>query len=162
MRIILYCEKDMANTYTQVHIQFVFAVKYRTALIQSEWKEDLHQYITGICHSNNHKMLRINSMPDHLHMFIGMRPHQSMSSLIQNVKGESSKWIKAEGLSSNFAWQEGYGAFSYSKSHVPDVISYIENQEAHHKKQNFLSEYQHMLKAFAIEYDQQYIFKELL
>jgi REP element-mobilizing transposase RayT len=152
----------MPNTYTQVHIQFVFAVKYRTALIRSEWKEGLHRYITGICQSNDHKMLRINSMPDHLHMFIGMRPHQSMSSLIQNVKGESSKWIKSEGYSPNFSWQEGYGAFSYSKSHVPDVISYIENQEAHHKKQSFLSEYQAMLKAFAIEYDQQYIFKELI
>jgi putative transposase len=101
-------------------------------------------------------------MPYHMHLFIGMRPHQSISSLIQNVKAESSKWIKSEGLSSNFAWQEGYGAFSYSKSHVPDVISYIEHQEAHHKKQSFLSEYQAMLKAFAIEYDQQYIFKELL
>jgi len=150
----------MANTYTQVHLQFVFAVKYRAALIQSKWKEELHQYITGIFQSNNHKMLRINSMPDHIHIFIGMRPHQAVSSLIQNVKTESSRWIKNHGHSPNFAWQEGYGAFSYSRSHVPDVIHYIENQEAHHKKQSFLEEYQDMLKAFAIEYDDQYIFKE--
>ncbi|MEO6851525.1 MAG: IS200/IS605 family transposase, partial [Mucilaginibacter sp.] len=107
----------MANSFTQIHIQFVFAVKYRAALIGDEWKERLHQYITGIFQQNNHKMLQINSMPDHIHIFIGMRPDQSVSSLIQNVKTESSKWIKTENLCSQpFAWQEGYGAFSYAKS----------------------------------------------
>ena len=122
----------MANTYTQLHIQFVFAVKYRAALIQKEWKERLHQYITGIFQENGHKLLQINSMPDHIHIFLGLRPNQSISSIIQNVKTESSKWIKNENLHSSFAWQEGYGAFSYSKSHVQDVIRYIQNQEAHH------------------------------
>jgi putative transposase len=150
----------MANTFTQVHIQFVFAVKYRAALIESTWKEELHKYITGIFQSNNHKMIKVNSMRDHIHIFIGMRPHQAVSSLIQNVKTESSKWIKQKGHSPNFSWQEGYGGFSYSRSHVQDVIHYIENQEAHHKKQRFLEEYQAMLKAFAIDYDDQYIFKE--
>ena len=106
----------MANSYTQIHIQFVFAVKYRAALIDNEWKERLHQYMTGIFQENKHKMLQINSMPDHIHIFIGMRPHESISSLIQNVKTESSKWIKAQNLCSHpFAWQEGYGAFSYQK-----------------------------------------------
>ncbi|GAA3783613.1 IS200/IS605 family transposase [Flavobacterium ginsengiterrae] len=148
----------MANTYTQLHIQFVFAVKYRKALIAKEWKERLHQYITGIIQSNNHKMLSINSMPDHIHIFIGMRPTQSISSLIQNVKTETSKWIKEERLSLDFAWQEGYGAFSYSRSHVPNVIRYIQNQEEHHKKETFLEEYLKILKAFEIEYDEQYVF----
>src|SRR5665647_1481643 len=83
----------MANSYTQIHIQFVFAVKYRAALIGNEWKERLHQYMTGIFQENKHKMLQINSMPDHIHIFIGMRPHQSISSLIQIVKTESSKWV---------------------------------------------------------------------
>ena len=150
----------MANTYTQVHIQFVFAVKYRKALIAKEWKDKLHQYITGIIQSNQHKMLCINSMPDHIHIFIGMRPTQSMSSLIQNVKTESSKWIKEQKLCSNFAWQEGYGAFSYSKSHVSNVIRYIEKQEQHHSKKEFLEEYLEMLKAFEVEYDPRYIFIE--
>ena len=81
----------MANSYTQIHIQFVFAVKYRSALIGKEWRERLHQYITGIFQGNKHKMLQINNMPDHIHIFIGMRPHQSISALIQNVKSESSK-----------------------------------------------------------------------
>lgn len=152
----------MANSYTQIHIQFVFAVKYRTALIDKEWKEKLHQYITGIFSQNNHKMLQINSMPDHIHIFIGMRPHQSISSLIQNVKTESSKWIKMQSpLAKSFAWQEGYGAFSYAKSQVPDVIRYIQNQETHHKKETFLDEYRKFLTAFEIEWDEQYIFKEL-
>nr|WP_294782168.1 IS200/IS605 family transposase [uncultured Flavobacterium sp.] len=148
----------MANTYTQLHIQFVFAVKYRKSLISKEWKDRLHQYITGIIQSNQHKMLSINSMPDHIHIFIGMRPNQSISSLIQNVKTESSKWIKEEKLCPNFAWQEGYGAFSYSRSHMPNVIRYIENQEEHHKKKTFLEEYEDMLKAFEIEYDLKYVF----
>lgn len=150
----------MANTYTQLHIQFVFAVKYRKALIDKEWKDRLHQYITGIIQSNHHKMLCINSMPDHIHIFIGLRPTQSISSLIQNVKTETSKWIKEEKLCLGFSWQEGYGAFSYSRSHVPNVIRYIQNQEQHHKKETFLEEYQKLLNAFEIEYDEKYIFKE--
>ena len=152
----------MANTYTQLHIQLVFAVKYRAALIQKEWKPRLHQYITGIFQKNEHKMLQVNSMPDHIHVFIGMRPHQSISALIQNVKTESSKWIKEQNLCSYpFAWQEGYGAFSYAKSQVADVIRYVQNQETHHKKETFLDEYRKLLVAFEIEWDERYIFKEL-
>lgn len=150
----------MANTYTQLHIQFVFAVKYRAALIQKTWRDQLHQYLTGIFQANDHKMLQINSVPDPIHIFIGMRPTQSVSELIQNVKTESSKWIKEkEFCSAPFAWQNGYGAFSYSKSHVKDVIKYIQNQDSHHKKETFLNEYRKLLKAFEIEYDDRYIFK---
>jgi len=152
----------MANTYTQIHIQFIFAVKYRAALIGNEWKGRLHQYITGIFQHNNHKMLQTNSMPDHIHIFIGMRPDQSISSLIQNVKTESSKWIKDQNLCSfPFAWQEGYGAFSYSKSQIPEVVRYIKNQEKHHQKTTFLDEYRRFLTAFEVEWDERYIFKEL-
>jgi putative transposase len=152
----------MPNTYTQIHIQFVFAVKYRAALINKAWKGRLYQYMTGIFQENKHKMLQINGMPDHVHIFIGMRPHQSISSLIQNVKTESSKWIKSENLCPlPFAWQEGYGAFSYAKSQVNDVIRYVQNQEIHHRKETFLDEYKKFLTAFEIDWDQQYIFKEL-
>ncbi len=152
----------MPNTYTQIHIQFVFAVKYRAALIGNEWKERLQQYMTGIFQGNKHKMLQINSLPDHIHIFIGMRPHQSMSSLIQNVKTESSKWIKDQNLCAYpFAWQEGYGAFSYAKSQVADVIRYVQNQEIHHRKETFLDEYRKFLTSFEIEWDERYIFKEL-
>jgi putative transposase len=102
-------------------------------------------------------------MPDHIHVLIGMRPHQSISSLVQNVKTKSSKWVKAQQFcKGSFGWQEGYGAFSYSKSHVPDVIRYVQNQEIHHRKQTFLDEYRKMLKLFEVDYDEQYIFKELI
>lgn len=152
----------MPNTYTQIHIQFVFAVRYRAALIDKDWKERLHQYITSIVQGQKHKMLQINSMPDHIHILVGKRPHQSESSLMQIVKSESSKWIKEEQLCKHtFAWQEGYGAFSYGKSQVNDVIRYIQNQEIHHRKETFLEEYRKFLKAFEVEWEEQYIFKEL-
>ncbi len=151
----------MANTYTQLHIQLVFAVKYRAALIQKNWNTELHKYITGIFQRNDHKMLQINGMADHIHIFIGMRPVQSLSALVQNVKTESSKWVKEKKFTAvPFAWQEGFGAFSYSKSHVDKVIRYIQNQEIHHKKETFLDEYKRLLKAFEVEYDEKYIFKE--
>ena len=127
------------NTYTQIHIQFVFAVKYRRALIHPSWKKELHKYITGMIQNKTHKMLQINTMPDHLHMLIGFRPNENMSQLIQVVKSESTKFINDNHLSQQeFGWQDSFGAFSYCKSHVHNVISYIQNQEQHHKKQTFL------------------------
>ena len=151
----------MANTYTQLHIQFVFAVKYRAALIEKIWQPKLHKYITGIFQENEHKMLQINSMHDHIHIFVGLRPHQAISSIIQNVKTASTKWINENNFSSSqFAWQKGFGAFSYSKSHVNNVIRYIQNQEVHHKRETFLQEYVRTLNAFEIDYDERFIFKE--
>jgi REP element-mobilizing transposase RayT len=153
----------MANTYTQIHLQFVFAVKYRNGLIHASFKEELYKYISGIIKENNHKLLAINGMPDHLHIFIGMRPSQSISDLLQDIKGSSSKWINEKKfLKVKFEWQEGYGAFSYSKSHVNNVIRYIQNQENHHKKESFRDEYLNFLKVFEIEYDERYIFNELI
>jgi putative transposase len=151
----------MANTYTQIHIQCVIAVKFRQSLIRKEWKERLHKYITGIVHNNGHKMLAINSMPDHLHMFFGFRPNQSLSDLMRIVKGESSEWVNVQRFDpSVFRWQEGYGAFSYSRSQIKVVTDYIMNQEEHHKKRTFLEEYEEFLKQFEIEYDDKYIFKQ--
>ncbi len=151
----------MANTYTQIHIQAVFAVKARIGLIQNVWKDDLYKYITGIVQIHKHKMLAINGMPDHVHVFFGMRPTQSLSDLLQDIKGGSSKWInKNKFINGHFEWQEGYGAFSYSKSHVDQVISYIRNQEEHHRKQTFLEEYKDFLEKFEVEFDERYIFKQ--
>ena len=153
----------MANTYTQIHIQFVFSVKYRDGVIGSSWKEELYKYISGIIKANNHKLLAINGMPDHIHILIGMRPIQSISDLMQDIKGSSSKWINEKKfLKSKFEWQEGYGAFSYSKSQVNNVIDYIKNQEIHHKTKSFKEEYVEFLKIFEIDFDEKYIFKELI
>jgi len=152
----------MANTYTQIHVQCVIAVKFRQSLIESVWKERLHQYITGIIQNNGHKMIAINSMPDHMHLFFGFRPNQSLSDLMRIVKGESSEWINKERLNKSiFRWQEGYGAFSYSRSQIKTVALYVENQEDHHRKTTFLQEYKKFLEHFEVEFDEQYIFKPL-
>ena len=139
----------MSNTYTQIHIQCVMAVKYRASLISSEWKEQLHKYITGIVQNHGHKMIVINSMPDHLHMFFGFRPNQSLSDLMRLVKGESSEWINKKKFNpSTFRWQEGYGAFSYSRSQIPAVCKYIANQEEHHQKKTFAEECQEFMSIY--------------
>jgi putative transposase len=150
----------MANTYTQIHIHAFFAVKYRTALIQSKWKERLHQYITGIIQNNGHKLLSINSMPDHIHILFGFRPTQSLSDLMRLVKGESSEWINKQNLSpSVFRWQEGYGAFSYATSQIPIVATYIETQAEHHHKRTFAEEYTALLTENEVLFDEKYVFK---
>ncbi len=152
----------MPNTYTQLYIHCVFAVKFREALLNSEWDQRLRLYITAIVQNNKHKMIAINNMPDHMHMFIGFNPEQSLSKLIQLVKGDSSEWINKERLTQKkFNWQSGYGAFSYSKSQISRVAGYIENQQAHHSRKTFLHEYTTMLKNFAVDYDEKYIFKEM-
>ncbi|MEL6717268.1 MAG: IS200/IS605 family transposase [Bacteroidota bacterium] len=153
----------MANTYTQIHIQAIFAVQSREGLILKEWKHDLYKYITGIVQNYGHKMLQINGMPDHIHAFFGMRPTQSISDLMREIKADSSKWINEKGfVRGKFSWQEGYGAFSYAKSQVPKVIKYVQNQEEHHKKKSFREEYLAFLKAFDVDYDERYIFKEII
>ncbi len=152
----------MPNTYTQIHLHFIFAVQNRLSLIQKEWKNELYQYITGIEQNNKHKMIIINGMPDHLHIVVGMRPIQSVSDLLQDIKGGSSKWINDKKLvKGKFQWQEGFGAFSYSKSALPKLIEYVKNQEAHHQKKTFLQEYKEFLDAFEVEYDELYIFHEI-
>ncbi|HMI67790.1 MAG TPA: IS200/IS605 family transposase [Cyclobacteriaceae bacterium] len=152
----------MANTYTQIHIQAVFAVKYRLGIIQKNWKDELFKYVTGIIRENDHRLLAINGMPDHVHVFFGMRPAQSLSDLLQVIKANSSKWINERGfVKGRLEWQQGFGAFSYSKSQISDVISYIQNQETHHQKRTFLDEYRNLLEEFDVEYDSRYIFKEL-
>ena len=124
----------MPNTYTQIHIQTVFTVQNRACLIRKTWNEELYRYITGSVQNHGHKVLAIHGMPDHVHLFFGMRPTQSLSDLMQAVKGDSSRWINdKQFVRGRFSWQEGYGAFSYSKSHVPNVIEYIHNQEQHHR-----------------------------
>ena len=152
----------MANTYTQIHLHLIFAVQNRRSLIQNSWKDRLYGYITGIVQQHKHKMIIINGMPDHLHIVIGMRPTQSLSDLMQDIKGGSSKWINDNKLvAGKFQWHESYGAFSYGKSQLPKLIAYVKNQEEHHKKKTFVEEYKDFLNAFEVEYDERYIFKEL-
>jgi len=153
----------MPNTYTQLYIHCVFAVKYRAALIKPEWEEQLHKYITGIVQNNGHKMLAINSATDHIHLFIGLNPKQSISDLMRLVKCDSSEFINKQKLSATkFQWQEGYGAFSNSHSQIDSVIKYIAHQKLHHQKKLFKEEYIEMLNAYQINYQNSYIFNDLI
>jgi putative transposase len=150
----------MSNTYTQIYIHSVFTVQNRISLVRSEWKDELYKYITGIVKNNGHKMIAINGMPDHIHIFIGLKPSQSVSLLMQNIKEHSSKWIKSKGfVKSAFKWQEGFGAFSYSISQIDSVVKYIHKQQFHHRKKTFIEEYRDILMKFGIEYDERYIFR---
>jgi putative transposase len=149
----------MANTYTQLYLHIVFAVKYRAALLKAQWDERLRLYIAATVQNNGHKMLAINNMPDHLHLCIGLNPAQSISDLMRLVKGDSSEWINKEGFTTRkFQWQEGYGAFSYSKSQLDSVVKYIANQQEHHSKISFKDEYIKMLEDRGIAYEDRYLF----
>jgi putative transposase len=151
----------MANTYTQIHLQFVFAVQFRAALIKDEWKDELYKYMTGIVQAHKHKLIIINGMSDHVHMLVGMRPTQSVSELLQDVKGSSSLWVNERRLTKGkFQWQQGFCAISYSKKDLPNVIEYIKDQQQHHNQKTFMEEYKNLLKEFEIEFDERYTFKE--
>jgi REP element-mobilizing transposase RayT len=145
-----------------MYIQFVFAVQNRVSLIQDSWKDELYKYITGIVQNNKHKLIAINGVANHIHVFVGYKPHQSIPDLLQDIKGSSSGWINTKGfVSRKFNWQEGYGAFSYSHSHIDRVVKYIMNQEQHHKKKTFRDEYIGLLNKFEIDYNEKYILKDI-
>ncbi len=149
----------MANTYSQIYIQMVFAVKGRQSLIQKSWKDELYKYMTGTLRNKGQKLLAINGMPDHIHIFVGQQPNVTTSSLVKEVKVASSKFINENRwVRSRFSWQEGFGTFSYGRSQLDTVIQYIQNQELHHKKWTFREEYIGLLKKFEVEYDEKYLF----
>lgn len=156
-----YFAEQMPDTYTQIHLHLVFAVKYMAALIQDSWEELLYKYMTGIIQQQGHKVMAINGMPDHMHILIGMRPVQALSDLMRMVKGDSAEWINKKGLAMGyFRWQEGYGAFSYKKSDLHFVIRYIRNQKEHHAKRKFREEYRELLREFEVNFKEEYIFGE--
>jgi len=149
----------MANTFSQIYIQTVFAVQDRQWLIGKERKAELHKYMTGIVQNHGHKLLAIHCMPDHTHIFFGLRPSMSISHLMQEVKADSTNFINRQRwFAGKFSWQEGYGAFSYGRSQIGEVIRYIENQEEHHRTTTFRQEYLSFLKKFEIPYDPKYLF----
>lgn len=150
----------MANTYTQFYIHIVFTPKNREALIKREWKDDLEMYITGIVQNHKHKMLAINCMPDHVHVFIGYNVNHLIPNLIEEIKTSSSAWIKYNKLTRfKFEWQRGYGAFSHSRSQLNEVVRYISTQEEHHRKRPFKEEYLEILRKNDVVYDERYLFE---
>ncbi len=152
----------MANTYSQIYIQVVFAVEARQNLIRPERKEELQKYITGIVTRQGQTLLAINCMPDHTHILIGLKPDMALSDLVGDIKTGSSNHInKGRWVPGRFSWQEGFGAFSYSHSQLGTVIEYIRNQERHHRRKGFRAEYEEFLKRFEVVYDSRYIFESL-
>jgi len=150
----------MPNTFTQIYIHSVFAVQGRQSLIRPEWEDKLYKYITGIVQNKEQKMLAINGMPDHIHFLIGMKPTCCLSDLVREVKKSSNDYIKDNKFTKyKFSWQEGFGAFSYSRTQIDSVVKYILNQAAHHRQRTFRTEYETMLKEFAIDFDSRYVFK---
>lgn len=150
----------MANTYTQIYVHVVFAVEGRQNLIKPEHNNELQKYITGIVSGQQQKLIAINNMPDHLHLLVGLKPDVALSDLIRDVKANSSKFINEKRwVIGRFRWQEGFGAFSYSRSQLDAVIRYIQNQQKHHTKATFREEYEELLKKFDVVYDRRYIFR---
>jgi len=150
----------MANTYTQIYIQIVFAVQDRHCLIPRAHSEEIYKYTTGIISNRGQKLIAINGMPDHVHVFIGMTPTIALSDLVRDIKAGSSGFInEKEWIRGRFNWQEGFGGFSYSHSQIDQVVKYIQKQEEHHRKKSFKEEYLETLKTFAVGYDDRYLFK---
>lgn len=149
----------MANTYTQLYVQLIFATKGRDNIIQTSWEEDLHKYITAVVQNDRHKMIAINGMPDHIHIFLGVNPSISISDAVKDIKRASNNWVNDKGLiKGKFEWQDGYGAFSYSKSQVNQVFNYVMNQKVHQAKFSFKEEYTNLLKLFGISFKEEYLF----
>jgi REP element-mobilizing transposase RayT len=149
----------MANTYTQVLLHIVFAIKNRKTLIMPSWKEEMEKYISGIISYYKHKLLAISSMPDHIHILIGYNVNQKIPDLVENIKTSSNQWINSRKLSKyKFEWQNGYGVFSHSRSNLDVVVKYILNQEEHHKKVSFKNEYYEILKSHSIPFEDKYVF----
>jgi len=150
----------MAHTFTQLYIQAVFAVAVRQSLIKADFKEELQKYITGIVRKKGQKLIEINCMSDHTHMLIGLKPGIALSDLMRDVKSDSTEFIKRKRwIEGRFNWQEGFGAFSYSHSHLDSVIQYIRNQEKRHAKRSFRNEYMTLLKRFDIAYEAKNVFE---
>ncbi len=149
----------MPNTYTQIHIQLVFAVKGRENLISEKYREELHKYITGIVQNRNQKLLAIFAMPDHVHLLVGMNSSLSVADLVRDIKA-GSKFINENAwVVGKFSWQEGYGAFPYSKNQIRTIINYILTQTQHHSQITFRDEYLNLLKEFEIQYEEKYLFE---
>jgi putative transposase len=153
----------MPNTYTQLLIHGVFAVKYRAAIIEKTWQNELFGYIGETLNGLGHKTLIVNGVTDHVHLLFGMKPTLALSDTMRDVKSNSSKWLNKKGiLKADFAWQDGFGGFSISKTHLDSVYNYIKNQEEHHKKVTFKEEYLKLLRKNDVVFEEKWIFHDLI
>ena len=153
----------MANTYSQIYVQIVFAVKYRKALLDKAWRSQVFGVMGNLINETNCKTIIVNGVEDHVHCFVGLKPAISVSELMKIVKAKSSKYINDHSLTcERFEWQTGFGVFSYSQIDIERVFKYIQNQEEHHRSKKFKEEYLELLKEYQVEYDEQYLFEDLI
>jgi putative transposase len=146
-----------------MYLHMIFAVKYRNAVLHKSWRNQVFAVMGNLINESNCKTIIVNGVEDHVHCFVGQRPSVSVSDLMQKVKAKSSKYINEHHLTTDrFEWQEGFGVFSYHKTQIDNVYKYIEQQEEHHQTKSFREEYIQLLKEFEVDYDEQYIFKELI
>jgi len=150
----------MADSYSQIYIHIVFAVKGRENLLNIPWRYDVFKYISSIIQNKNHKPIIVNGFFDHIHCFIGYNPAFALSDLVRDIKNNSSHFINTNNwVAGKFQWQAGYGAFSYSHSQISNVYTYILNQENHHQKKSFKNEFYELLDKFNVVYDDKYLFQ---
>jgi REP element-mobilizing transposase RayT len=150
----------MAGTYSQIYIQAVFAVKGRKNLLQKPWRDDVFKYMSGIIKAKNQKPIIVNGVENHVHLFIGLKPSMAISDLVRDVKNNTTTFINEQKFIRNkFSWQEGFGSFSYSHSQIDRVYRYILNQEEHHRKKTFKTEYIALLQKFEIDFNVKYLFE---
>lgn len=148
-----------AGTFSQIYIQLVFVVKGRENLLKKTFREEVFKYMSGIVKSKGQKSIIINGVEDHVHLFIGLKPSMRLSDLVRDIKNNTTNFINEKKfVPGRFAWQEGYGAFSYSQSHMDNVYQYIFNQERHHQKKSFKEEYRELLEKFQIDYKEEFLF----
>ena len=150
----------MPKSHTQLYVQYVFTIKGRKNFLPLEHNAKLHKYIRGIVEKRRSILLAINNTSDHMHILTSINPNYSFAKMIQEIKAGSAKYINDQKwVESKFQWQAGYGAFSYSKSHVENVVTYIADQQQHHQKKTFREEFIDFLDKFRVEYDKKYLFE---
>ncbi len=150
----------MANTFSQILIQYVFAVKGRQNLLDKSWRNEVFKYMSGIIEAKGQKPMIVNGVEDHVHVLVGLKPAMKISDLIRDIKNNSTNFINEKGfINSKFSWQEGYGVFSYSNSQLKNVFKYIENQEEHHRIKTFQNEYIEFLIEHEIDFKEQFLFE---
>jgi REP element-mobilizing transposase RayT len=151
--------KPMANTYRKIHLQVVFAVKNREALLHKSWRPELFKYIAGIINQRKHYSLAVNGIEDHIHLFFDYNGRELIEDLVREIKKASSRYIKEKQLSPfKFEWQSGYGVFSHGYREKSTIIDYVKNQESHHQTKSFREEYLAFLNSYEIEFKEEYVF----
>ena len=147
----------MPSTHLSLNVHVVFSTKERCAFIESAWRERLHAFMGGVIREADVVPVAVGGVADHVHLLIGLRATHCLAEIVQDVKKTSSKWVHTEIRQPIFSWQEGYGAFTVSPSHLARVRSYIANQEHHHHQKTFQEEYLELLTKAGVEFDPKFL-----